>query len=148
MFPLKGSPWTTDGRFFFCSGGAGACRCSCYDLVRCSEHCGLSMCGPPPCNEHTRFSLVSHGASPRFCCGFTQASYMGPERAKNLRAETSAGPGDLCDHTAPGGVHPWLRPLVSVGEWVFLRLFSSLGFPTISSQNSPSSTEDCHCSVR
>lgn len=100
------------------------------------------------CNEHTRLSLVSHGASPRFCCGFTQASYMGPERAQNLRAETSAGPGDVCDHTALGGVHPWLRPLVSVGEWVFLRLFSSLGFPTISSQNSPSSTEDCHCSVR
>lgn len=40
------------------------------------------------CAGLLRFSVVSQGASPRFRCGFTQASY-GPRRDPNLRVETS-----------------------------------------------------------
>lgn len=65
MFPLKDSPWTTVGQFFFCSGGTGACRCPCYDLVRCSEHCGLGMCGPALCSAHTRFTWTLNRPKPQ-----------------------------------------------------------------------------------
>lgn len=100
------------------------------------------------CADLLRFSPISQGASPRFYCGYTQASY-GPRTDRNLRVETAAGPAERCDHTDLRGVRPWLPSLLSVGEWVFLRLFSSLTFPTISSQTSAGAVEaDCHCSVR
>lgn len=107
------------------------CRCSCCDLVRCSEHCGLSTRGPPPCKKP-----VSHGAFPRLCCGFTQAS-DGPWTVRNLRAGTSTGPGDLCDQPALLGVHPWLLLAglghqMGVPEVVFNSGFSHYRFRGVS----------------
>lgn len=70
---------------------------------------------------------------------------MDPERTETS-VEMAAEPAERCAHSGLTGVRPWLPSLLSVGEWVFLRLFSSLTFPTISSQTSAGSMEeDCHC---
>lgn len=71
------------------------------------------------CADLLRFSVVSQGASPRFHCGFTQASSHGPRTDPNLR-----------------GVRPWL-PLAALGrrmgvpEVVFISDFSHYLFTNL-----------------